>query len=505
MQLTELLSQIDGRQLSGPVDLCPTLLCHDSRQVCEGALFFALPGAQQDGHAFVPAAIAAGACAVVVERPLPVPESVALIQVADCRRAMARMAAAWYGFPARQLLCIGVTGTNGKTTLTYLIEALLRQAGHRPAVIGTISNRFDGYSQPASHTTPESIDLQALLADFCQRGATAMVMEVSSHALQQQRVFGIDFAIGLFTNLTPEHLDYHADMEQYFAAKQRLFCGDAPGCRQAVIHLGDAYGQRLWQCRPDALTVALERDAAVRPLAVRQSLAGVEARIATPAGPVELRSALVGRFNLENLCCALGVGCCLGLDTEALARALGQVTAVPGRLERIENTLDALVLVDYAHTGDALEKALQAVADLRPRRILTVFGCGGDRDPRKRPVMGAVAVAASDLTVVTSDNPRTEDPLAIIDQICAGIRDPRVVRCAPETVPPVGSAYVVIPDRAAAIAWAVEQLRGGDVLLVAGKGHEDYQIIGSRKQHFDDREQLRLALRQRGALPRNGR
>ncbi|MBN2645485.1 MAG: UDP-N-acetylmuramoyl-L-alanyl-D-glutamate--2,6-diaminopimelate ligase [Desulfuromonadaceae bacterium] len=495
MQLCELVKYCPVVEVIGSLDHEVSDLFYDSRQAMAGGLFFALSGLQADGHDYVPQAVAGGASAVVVERQLRLDAGVTQIVVADSRRAMATMAAAFFGFPARRLLTVGVTGTNGKTTMTYLVEALLRGKGYRPAVVGTISNRMEGFCEASSHTTPESLDLQRLLSRFLDLGADALVIEVSSHALQQGRVLGLEFAVGVFTNLTPEHLDYHGEMEAYFAAKQRLFMGAEYRCAHAVINTEHAYGRELAALRPEAFTVAISAVAQIQVRDFEQDLAGLRARLMTPAGELVLNSKLVGRFNLENLCCAVGVGLALEMAPDAITAALSAVTSVPGRLERVDNELGALIVVDYAHTGDALEKALEAVSALHPARIITLFGCGGDRDTRKRPLMGAIATRYSWLTVVTADNPRTEDPKRILEQICAGIQEQGgLVRWDGAPGDGQRKGYVVIEERREAIRFAVAQLQPGDLLLVAGKGHEDYQIIGRQKFHFDDREELRNAL-----------
>lgn len=475
-------------------------LYYDSRRVKAGGLFFALPGDVVDGHDYIAAAVKAGAVAVVAQREVEVPADVKLIVVEDARRSMAQMAAAFYGYPARDLLTVGITGTNGKTTMTYLVESLLRHAGYNPAVVGTISNRLGDFAFEASHTTPESLDLQRMLAEFRLRGASALVIEVSSHALMQDRVYGLEFDVTVFTNLTPEHLDYHHNMESYFAAKTLLF-NDAQLAghgravvSRAVVNSDDPYGAKLITMLDDALSVGSQPFAKIGTERFSQTLDGITARLNTPIGCVNIRSPLIGRFNLENLACSVGVGVALNLSIEIIEQGLTEAHRVPGRLERINNELSALVLVDYAHTGDALEKALQAVSALQPERIVTLFGCGGDRDTSKRPVMAAVAARYSQLTVVTSDNPRSEDPQTILTDICAGIESlcPRYEM--KDSLSQHQNGYVVIEDRAEAIQFAVDQLQPGDLLLVAGKGHEDYQIIGTTKIHFDDREQLKAAL-----------
>ncbi len=488
-------------------------LCADSRMVTQGSMFFAVRGVTTDGHNYLQQAVTAGACAVVVDvEPridlAAINPDICVIRVADVRTAMAFAARAFYSDthqdPHRGMYIAGVTGTNGKTTLTYMLEALMRARGLTPAVIGTISNRMDGKVFESSHTTPDALSLHQMLAAFKACGADALALEVSSHALEQKRVVGLDFDLGVFTNLTPEHLDYHPDMEAYYSAKARLF-SDAHGygCRKAVINIADPYGARLAAEVPAALLVdpraGKASDADVGVISATFSLAGIRAKIRTPDATVELRSSLIGSFNLENLCCAMGAGLAMGLSAAKTAACLAQVQPVAGRLERVENSLDALILVDYAHTPDALEKALEAVIALKPKRLLSVVGCGGDRDKGKRPMMAAAAVRVSTLTLLTSDNPRTEDPAEIIQHMVAGATKAGAPWLSLEEAKAGHRGYLVLQERAEALKFAVSALQCGDVLLVAGKGHEDYQIIGTTKYHFDDREHLLAALKEREA------
>jgi UDP-N-acetylmuramoyl-L-alanyl-D-glutamate--2,6-diaminopimelate ligase len=405
------------------------------------------------------------------------------------------MAQAFYGDPTREMNVVGVTGTNGKTTTTYLLEAVLTEAGQAPAVVGTINYRFGGDVHAAPHTTPEAIELLDQIAQFRAAGARSLVMEVSSHALDQHRADGIRFRVGVFTNLTPEHLDYHGDMENYFASKLRLFEELLPlSAGRSVVNIDDPSGVRLAAQLPDAITCGRSSHAMVRPETLTVTLTGIHGRVATPSGPILLTSPLLGEYNVENLLGAIGAGVALGLPATVIERGLARAAAVPGRLEPVANQRGVVALVDYAHTGDALDRVLQALQALNPARIVTVFGCGGDRDSRKRPVMGEVAARRSVVAVVTSDNPRTEDPLQIVEQIRAGVSrvHPREWS-RDEARSGDGCGYVVIPDRREAIRFAVSLLRSGDVLLVAGKGHEDYQILGTTRIHFDDREELRNA------------
>ena len=495
MRLAELLGNVPVRQVIGPLGGEVAGLRYDSRRVEAGDAFFAWHGQASDGHRFLADAVARGAAVLVVEQLPEQPFPVTMVLVDSSRQALAAMAQAFYGDPTRDMSVVGVTGTNGKTTTTYLLEAVLTEAGQAPAVIGTINYRFGQDCHAAPHTTPEAVELLAQVAQFRAAGARSLVMEVSSHALDQHRADGIRFRVGIFTNLTPEHLDYHGDMERYFASKLRLFRELLPASGgRAVVNVDDPYGVRLAAQLPDAFTCGHSAAAMVRPEQLTVSLRGIHGRVATPAGPVTLASPLLGEYNVENLLGAIAAGVALGLPAAVIERGLARASAVPGRLEPVANERGAVALVDYAHTGDALDRVLQALAALAPARIITVFGCGGDRDPRKRPVMGEVAARRSDIAVVTSDNPRTEDPLQIIEQIRVG-----VARIHPqqwtrdEAMAGTGRGYVVLPDRREAIRFAVSLLQPNDVLLVAGKGHEDYQILGTTRIHFDDREELRNA------------
>ncbi len=500
MKMSVLFHKLSPRAVFGPSEADISGLFYDSRQVVPGGAFFALRGAATDGHRYIDQALEKGAGTVVFEEERPLPEGVTGLLVEDSRRAMALAAAVYYGNPTADMTVVGVTGTNGKTTVSYLVESLLRAAGKRPAVLGTVNYRFGGQVLPSLHTTPESVELLRTIAEFRRAGADALVLEVSSHALEQHRVDGIRFDVAVFTNLTPEHLDYHGDLESYFASKRRLFFDlGENGPRRAVINVDDPCGKKLSGQLKDVLTCGLSPEAAIRPLQNSLSLNGIEARVSSPAGEFDLRSALLGEFNLHNLLCAAGTGLALGIAPATIAAGLGQAPPPPGRLEPVANDRGALVLVDYAHTGDALEKVLSTLQGLRPRRLITVFGCGGDRDRTKRPVMGEVAARRSDLVVLTSDNPRSEDPQAIIADVRPGLDKVFCRGMSPEEAADRSAqGYVVVPGRREAIRFAAGLLQAGDLLLVAGKGHEDYQIIGSQRFHFDDREELRRALQEGG-------
>ncbi|MGC4000615.1 MAG: UDP-N-acetylmuramoyl-L-alanyl-D-glutamate--2,6-diaminopimelate ligase [Anaeromyxobacter sp.] len=472
-----------------------TRVTGDSREVIPGACFFALPGATQDGARFAAAAARQGAIAVVAERPVECAPA-RLLLVPSARRAMALAAAAFHGRPGDALLLAGVTGTNGKTTITYLVEACAAAAGLPLGVIGTVTHRYPGVSRPASHTTPESTAIQALLAEMRAAGTRAAVLEVSSHALAQERVAGLRFQAAGFTNLTRDHLDYHGDMEHYFAAKRRLFTEHlAPG-GVAVVNARDPWGAQLADQLGPGRTVWRygTRDGdALRAVDAEIGLAGIRATLRTPQGDLKLRSPLVGAHNLENLLCAAGLALALGVPPAAVEAGLAASRGAPGRLERVDGR-GVTVFVDYAHTDDALVRALAALRDLAPRRLLCVFGCGGDRDRGKRPLMGRAAAEGAELVVVTSDNPRTEDPAAILADIVPGVEATGKRRLAPAAARAGQDGFAVEADRRAAIRLAVGCARPGDAILIAGKGHEDYQIVGAEKRPFSDRDEARRAL-----------
>ena len=505
MKLAQLLSCLSGARVTGDSDLEIAGLHYDSRQVSPGGVFFALRGVKSDGCAFVEAAVQGGAVAIVTELPCAV-GGATLVQVPNARLAMSLMAASFYGQPTAGLPVVGITGTNGKTTTSYLIEGILECAGIPSAVLGTINYRFGETALPAPNTTPESVDLQRTLRELVDLGARGVVMEVSSHSLEQRRVDGCLFDVAVFSNLTRDHLDYHLDMESYFGSKLRLFTellapsADKP-LRRAVVNLDDPYGARIAQaaCAP-VLSYALQGEADLTVAQVDFSVHGIRCRLNTPRGELELASELLGRFNRYNILSAVGAGLALGLSAQAIKRGIEGHKKVPGRLERVENEQGITVLVDYAHTGDALENVLSTVSELKTGRIITLFGCGGDRDRGKRPVMGEIAARYSDLAIITSDNPRTENPQAILDEVRSGVLPLNLREYRPEELAQGFEAkgFVSIESRRQAILTAMLVARPGDIVLLAGKGHEDYQILGTEKFHFDDREEAAAALQARG-------
>lgn len=460
-------------------------LTNDSREAKPGALFFAIEGSTRDGHEF---AAQTTATAVVTRATHPQAAQLRqalrgrLIEVDDTRRALGEAACAFYNHPSKKLAVCGVTGTNGKTTSTYLLEALLKEWSLRPAVIGTVENRFGDKRVASTHTTPDALGLQKLLHEFLKMGASAVAMEVSSHALDQKRTWGMKFEAALFTNLTQDHLDYHGMMEEYYRAKARFFL-DYP-VKARAVHAEDQYGQRLVaDCMQKGLSVVTfgRMGCNVNYGKLHLSAQGIEGNIELAQKGVtqqlHIKSPLLGAFNAQNIAGVVAVGVGLGMPLTKISAAIANARQVPGRMETIPNTRGATVAVDYAHTPDALENVLRTARSLCVGRLHCLFGCGGDRDPGKRSIMGAAAERLADEIYVTSDNPRTEDPQAIVNDILKGLKKPE-------------QAHVSL-DRRAAIGALIAALKPGDMAIIAGKGHEDYQIIGTQKLPFDDRDVAR--------------
>jgi len=460
---------------------------YDSRRVAPGYLFFAFPGQRHDGRHFAAQALERGAVAVVSESPAPEGFPGPWLEVEHGRRALAIAALNFYGHPDQRLALTGVTGTNGKTTTTYLLDAMLRAAGRVTALLGTIEHRVADRALPAVNTTPESLDLVRRMDELLAAGGTHVTMEVSSHGLALARVYGFRFHTAVFTNLSQDHLDFHGTMEEYFAAKRRLFEGaGGPPPRFAVINADDPYARRLPLPEPQrVLRYGLGDEATVRALDIVADFDGLRFRIADPRGVHKVSSPLPGRMNVYNILAAWSAALTYDLPVEALQRGLAACRSVPGRFEKVEAGQPFLVVVDYAHSEDALRNVIRVARELRPHRVLTLFGCGGDRDRSKRPRMGEAAAALSDYVVLTSDNPRSEDPLAIIEDALDGLRRH-------------STPYCVEPDRARAIRVILEQARPGDIVIIAGKGHETYQVLKDGAIPFDDREVARRALRELG-------
>ncbi len=468
-----------------------TAVTSDSRSLKKGAVFVAVHGGTRDGHEFIPMAERAGVALIVGETAPPAGLKTPYIRVPDSRWALARLASRFFGNPSHSMKMIGVTGTSGKTTTTYLIETILQAAGEAVGVIGTVNFRFGDRIFPSTHTTPGAVELQRLLAEMRDAGCTTVVMEVSSHALKQGRSACVAFDAMVFNNLSPEHLDFHPDMEDYFQSKKLLFTQGVSDSIEAgkkpvaCVHIGDSYGRRLDQelrvNPPPGLIVksfGMEAEADVSGAALQFSVDEISGKVAG----ITLRAPLTGYFNAQNLLGAMTAAMAAGASAQAVSGGLDRLKGVPGRLERVPNDRGMQVLVDYAHKPDALEKVLKTLEKVKGAgRLLTVFGCGGDRDRTKRPVMGRLASELSDLCFVTSDNPRTENPESILQEIVAGMQG--------------RPNFQVEIDRKKAIEAAIRAARPGDIVLIAGKGHEDYQIIsdpsspdGTRKVHFDDRE-----------------
>ena len=482
--------------VQGPVDESAPIMgiTGDSRRVVPGGLFVAVEGFRTDGHRYLAQALEKGATVLVVQRldearQVCGERPVSIVQVRDSRRALALCSAAFFGFPAHALSMVGVTGTNGKTTTTVLVESILKAHGRSPGLIGTMYTRVGGVERPAANTTPESVDLQALLAEMRDVGHDSVVMEVSSHGLALDRVLGCAFDVAVFTNLTQDHLDFHGDMESYFQAKLGLFAslGRSVGTIStpvAVLNADDPWTPRIPAVLAPGvrmLTYGTSQDADIRAVDVEHRPQGVAFELKTPAGCVAMQLQLSGQFNVYNALAAAGAALALEVPLAVVAEALQEAPPVRGRFEAVRAGQDFLVVVDYAHTPDGLENVLRAAREITRGRVIVVFGCGGDRDRTKRPLMGALAAALADVAIVTSDNPRSEEPAAILRDITTGW-------------PGSASAPIVVEDRREAIACALREARSGDAVVIAGKGHETYQIVGNRTLAFDDVEVARELL-----------
>jgi UDP-N-acetylmuramoyl-L-alanyl-D-glutamate--2,6-diaminopimelate ligase len=474
-----------------------TSIAYDSRQVQPGSVFVALRGVNADGARFVPQAIQKGAIAVVAESAAPANTPVAWLQVDDARVALAWLAAVFVGQPSEELLLAGITGTNGKTTTSYILASIFEAAGVRCGRVGTVGYRIGSREFDAARTTPEAPDLQQMLREMVTQGCGACVMEVSSHALSLRRADALRFAAGIFTNLTRDHLDFHGDMEAYFAAKRRLF-ELLPEGAVGVINLDDRRGADLVGMARRPVTYAIDAAADVRSGPLSFSLDGLDFDVRTPRGQLHVRSRLVGRPNAYNILAASAAAMALDLPFSAIEKGITALEHVPGRFQVVsEPSDDVRVIVDYAHTDDALKNLLETARPLAGGRVVTVFGCGGDRDRTKRPLMGSVAARLSDLVIVTSDNPRGEDPERIIEEIRRGIVMPADRTPKGQGNGRKGTPSIAIVDRRAAIEKAIRDARPGDLVLIAGKGHEKYQVIGDRTLPFDDVEVAREALARR--------
>jgi UDP-N-acetylmuramoyl-L-alanyl-D-glutamate--2,6-diaminopimelate ligase len=495
--IQSLMQGVQVRSGLPAVDLPIRQVANDSRKVQPGALFVAIHGEATDGNLYTKAAAESGAAAVVSENDAPAdwPRDIPWIQVDEARKALAIAAANFYGQPAKALKLVGVTGTNGKTTTSSLIDSIVRASGAKTGLFGTIAYHTPLGEHPAPNTTPESLDLQSFFAEVRDAGGTYATMEASSHALAMDRVWGCHFAAAVFTNLTRDHIDYHKTFENYFAAKRRLFEGTGAGIPDvAVTNTDDEWGKKLVGIAGSTLTYGLQDATDLKAKKFELSFSGLNFTAQTPNGAIQVQSSLVGRINVYNILAAIGAGIALGLSNEVIEAGIRNLKAVAGRFQRIDQGQPFLVVVDYAHTDDALENLIRTARELNSKgRIITLFGCGGSRDRTKRPIMGETSGRLSDLSILTSDNPRQEDPLKIINDIVVGMQKS-------------GGKYMVEPDREKAIVMAIEEAREGDIVLLAGKGHEDYQVFADHTIHLDDREIARKALSDRGypAPSRNG-
>jgi len=489
MNLGEVLHKVEAGWPAESAELEIRQVACDSRKVQPGALFFALHGAKADGNAFIRDAVARGAVAIASEEvhSLDVPAGVVWIRVADARKALAIVAANFFNHPANALQLVAVTGTNGKTTTTSLIDAIIKASGAKTGLFGTIAYYTPLGDYPAPNTTPESVDLQGFFAEIRDAGGRYATLEASSHSLAMDRLWGCHFAAAVFTNLTREHMDFHKTFEDYFTAKKKLFEGTGAGLPEvAVINADDEFGKRLVGVAKKTVTYGLESDADLIAKKFQLSFSGLTFTAHTPNGKLHVVSSLVGRINVYNILAAIGAAQALGLPNDVIEAGIRNLESVSGRFQRIDLGQPFLVIVDYAHTDDALENLIRTARELNPKgRIITLFGCGGEKDRTKRPIMGEVTGRLSDLTILSSDNPRSEDPLKIISDIIVGLQK-------------TAGKYLIEPDREKAIALAMEEARAGDIVLLAGKGHEDYQILANGTLPFDDREMARQALRRCG-------
>lgn len=496
--LRSLLEGVEVRSALPQGELPIRQIACDSRKVQAGALFVAIHGVATDGNLFARDAVSRGAAAVLsaTEAPADWPQRIPWLQVSEPRKALAITAANFYGQPAKALRLVGVTGTNGKTTTTSLIDSILRASGAKTGLFGTIAYHTPRGEHPASNTTPESVDLQSFFAEIRDAGGSYATLEASSHALAMERLWGCQFAVAVFTNLTRDHIDFHKTFENYFEAKRRLFEGTGAGAPEvAVVNADDEWGKKLVGLGKKTLTYGLQNGVDLKAKKFQLSFNGLDFTAQTPSGAIQVQSALVGRINVYNILAAIGATIELGLSTEVIETGIRNLQAVSGRFQRVDRGQPFLVVVDYAHTDDALENLIRTARELNTKgRIITLFGCGGSRDRTKRPIMGEISGRLSDLSILTSDNPRQEDPLKIISDIVVGMQKS-------------SGKYMIEPDRARAIHLAIEEAHAGDIVLLAGKGHEDYQIFADHTIHFDDREEACKALSGRGYAepPEGGR
>jgi UDP-N-acetylmuramoyl-L-alanyl-D-glutamate--2,6-diaminopimelate ligase len=507
VKVRDLIRPLENARVIGNGEIDIRGVAYDSRQVEPGFLFVALKGVKTDGRRFIKDAISRGASAILAEEDIPEAGEAIKIVFSDCRVGLALVSAEFYGYPSRELTVVGVTGTNGKTTTTYLLESIFNEASFTPGVLGTIDYRIGGKAIGSGLTTPEALDLQRIFRQMRDAHVSHVAMEVSSHAIDLRRIDGCQFAAGIFTNLSQDHLDYHGDLEKYGQVKKHFFTHYLSANRAVegiVVNGEDTLGQQIarefqglcWQ-----FGLEKSKDTALYPSDIKVGRAHMSFNAHTPMGIIEMESHLIGIFNVANILGAVGAALLLGIPKEVIQAGVTGLVCVPGRCEPVENDRGLVILVDYAHTPEALKNTLTELNKLPKRRIITVFGCGGDRDKGKRPLMGQASYLLSDLAIVTSDNPRTEDPKAIIRDILVGLADIQAREITPREakgLPPGDKGFLVDADRKEAIYLALSVAQPGDVILIAGKGHEDYQIIGTTKHHFDDREEALAALALRG-------
>lgn len=487
--LSELVKDVNILKIDGNDQVDIKGITYDSRLVMPGFLFVAVEGLRSDGHDYISQAVEAGASAVLVQKNIDVSAEVTRLRVENSREALAQISATFYQVPALKMRMIGVTGTNGKTTTTNLISAIYRSSGYKVGLIGTIANYIGDKKLDVSHTTPESTDLQQLLCDMVEEKVDVAVLEVSSHALSLERVTGCEFDVAVFTNLTQDHLDFHRDMDDYLASKLKLFKSIGPGIKKGlkyvVLNKDDPYAERIIPVvKVPLITYGVYGEADVKALNIKVKAGGCSFTVKGKNWSADLNMKITGLFNVYNTLAAFAVGVAAGFTPDRIVSALQSMKCVPGRFELVDYGQDFTVVVDYAHTPDGLENILKTARSITSRRLITVFGCGGDRDRKKRPIMGEISGSYSDFSIITSDNPRTEDPLKIISDVQEGIKKLTD-----------SGRYTVMPDRREAIKTAILMAKKGDLVVIAGKGHEDYQIIGRQKLHFDDREEAGKVLK----------
>lgn len=502
MELSNILQDIEIGQLRGNALGQVSSICYDSRKCEENSLFVAISGLKTDGHHFIPEALKRGARFILHEHDFTPPDGITAIKVGDSRRILGTLGKNFFGHPSAELCLIAVTGTNGKTTITYILESIIKSAGFSPGVLGTVNYRYGGTVMPAPNTTPESFEMHRILRQMAAAGVSHVIAEVSSHAIDLQRVDDCDFDLGIFTNLSQDHLDYHGDMESYFSAKKRFFTDVLPRSQKdrsirMIVNSDDRWGKRLLgEVTLPAWSFGVDAPGDIRAESFSLTPQETEALVCRIGGTFRISSSLIGRHNLYNILAAAAGALAIGIPEKDVVTGIASLKNIPGRLERVNLPGEPDVFVDYAHTEDALEKVLQNLSSFQSNRIITVFGCGGDRDRGKRPLMGRAAATLSDLAILTSDNPRSEDPLDILSEIEEGVAKEGIRKYLAEDVQGTHprKGYTVIPDRRTAIEKAIAIAEKGDIVLIAGKGHEDYQLIGKERLFFDDRLVAREAL-----------